>query len=449
MVQKYDSRLLKIEALYGNSEFRALPIKERWAIRFSDGILITPEKLVETTAGKIEIKRNPEIYAEAEEWLKRHVEKGKAYKANNTESYAMTGQAVREWHEVNNIPLETKLIEKNLPARFYGGLIETEGFSQAPLKTVANLSFKTTPTIINPLSKALEGIGIVTTGRGGRIIVRAAAPEPAQTIIKEVLEEANLAPKIRVSYPAFRREATDLDPAFYAGIVQFYTMFAKSFLQPSHRETIDVYLGKGREEQDSYFAVLVAEAISKFNEASGAPLAGYIAATITSWVNDLPSHTLGDDLANFQRQRKQAVRELLEERGDNPGTRYSDEVLAEKMGLPLSEYLTHKEANENWVKTRTLEELVWKENGRERVTHNLDPAQDTERDPAISTALTLAILDAGINSKAPGLAEECLSALAAAEDGTPTLTELSNAPASYQLELATAFKKRINQIKQE
>ena len=226
-------------------------------------------------------------------------------------------------------------------------------------------------------------------------------------------------------------------------------MFAKSFLQPSHRETIDVYLGKGREEQDSYFAVLVAEAISKFNEASGAPLAGYIAATITSWVNDLPSHTLGDDLANFQRQRKQAVRELLEERGDNPGTRYSDEVLAEKMGLPLSEYLTHKEANENWVKTRTLEELVWKENGRERVTHNLDPAQDTERDPAISTALTLAILDAGINSKAPGLAEECLNALAAAEDGTPTLTELSNAPASYQLELATAFKKRINQIKQE
>ena len=89
MVQKYDSRLLKIEALYSNSEFRALPIKERWAIRFSDGILITPEKLVETTAGKIEIKRNPEIYAEAEEWLKRHVEKGKAYKANNTEGVSL------------------------------------------------------------------------------------------------------------------------------------------------------------------------------------------------------------------------------------------------------------------------------------------------------------------------------------------------------------------------
>ena len=65
MVQKYDSRLRKIEAFYSPKEFRALGYRERWEVRVSDGIWITPEKLVETTMSKREVRANPGVVEEA------------------------------------------------------------------------------------------------------------------------------------------------------------------------------------------------------------------------------------------------------------------------------------------------------------------------------------------------------------------------------------------------
>ena len=74
MVEKYNHCLVNLKPYYTNAQFYAFPLQERWAIRVSDGIWITPEKLIETTLTKKELKANPSILGEATSWLETLVE---------------------------------------------------------------------------------------------------------------------------------------------------------------------------------------------------------------------------------------------------------------------------------------------------------------------------------------------------------------------------------------
>lgn len=452
MIPKYSSRLLNLKPHYSNEEFKKLPIRERWEIRISDGILINAEKLVETTLSKREIKANPEIMREATEWLEGLVELGLAKKAPTGTSYYLTSAAVESWHEAKGLRLGIKLIDKNLPARVYSGvdvstgapfkLTETEGFLLAPRRPVVNLSIKESSDLKPVLQEALLGVGVVMTGQDGRLVVRAAAPEPALSIMRETAQRWGSGEPIRVSYPIMRRDRTDVPPEFYNGLIAFYTMFSRALVQASHKETVNVYLGKGSEEQDSFWASLVAEAFSKYNEAGGVPFAAYLASAIANWINDLPTHVLGQDLAGFQRNRKRAIRELLAEAEYPQGHRFSDRVLAGRMGIPVKEYQVHKTANENWIKVRTIEELGWKENGQERVTHHLDPSRGNDRDAEAATDMLLAILDTGISLLDGETADICLDALAKGDVSGADFASLEDIPDSFKVGLWDSYKAR-------
>lgn len=452
MIPKYSSRLLNLKPHYSNEEFKKLPIRERWEIRVSDGILINAEKLVETTLGKREIKANPSIMQEATDWLDGLVEAGLAKKAPTGTSYYLTSAAVESWHEAKGLRLGIKLIDKNLPARIYSGidvssgapfkLTETEGFLLAPRRPVANISIKESSDLKPVLQEALLGVGVVMTGQDGRLVVRAATPEPAHSIMRDVVRRWGSDEPIRVSYPIMRRDRTDVPPEFYNGLIAFYTMFSRALVQASHKETVNVYLGKGAEEQDSFWASLVAEAFSKYNEAGGVPFAAYLASAIANWINDLPTHILGQDLAGFQCKRKRAIRELRTEAEYPAGHRFSDEELASKMGIPLREYQGHKTANENWVKVRTIEELGWKENGQERVTYHLDPSRGNDRDAEAATDMLLAILDTGISLQDGETADVCLDALAKGDAIEADFTALGDIPDSFKAGLWDSYKAR-------
>lgn len=446
MVEKYNHCLVNLKPYYTNAQFYAFPLQERWAIRVSDGIWITPEKLIETTLTKKELKANPSILGEATSWLETLVAEKKAYKSPNGSSYAMTGKAIEEWfaERQKNEPklrLGLKLIDKNLPTRLYGGLTETEGFQLAPLRPVANLTLKDANGVYKELQEALAGIGIVTTGRDGRIVVRAATPEPAYTIMKDIAEAHNAPEPVRVAYPVFRREGTDVPQEFYGGLIEFYGMFVQGLISPSHRETVNVLLGKNPEEQAAYYVGIAAEGYAKYNESGGVPYAAYLASSAPNWVNDLPTHILGAPLANFQRNRKRAIKELNQKHGNPQGHRYTDEELAQRMEIPLAEYLSHKESNENWVKMRTVEELTWKDNGQERITHHLDPAKSNVRDMEAATDMLLAILDTGIQLDDINTTEDCLSALVTS-GATADLIALRDIPNSYKKKLAENYRVR-------
>lgn len=454
MVEKYNNCLINLKPHYSNAQFYSFPIQERWEIRISDGIWINPQKLVETTLTKKELKANPEIVKEATDWLESLVAKKKAYKSPKGNSYALTGKAVQEWFSKRQekepkLRLGLKLIDKNLPTRLYGGITETEGFQLAPLRPVANLTLKDANNLYKPIQEALAGIGIVTTGRDGRIVVRAATPEPAYSIMKEIAENNNAPEPVRVAYPVFRRESTDVPQDFYSGLIEFYGMFVQGLISPSHRETVNVLLGKSPEEQAAYYVGIAAEGYSKYSESGGVPYAAYLASSAPNWVNDLPTHILGAPLANFQRNRKRAIKELNQKYGNPQGHRYTDEELAQQMNMPLAEYLSHKESNENWVKMRTVEELTWKDNGQERITHHLDPSKNHVRDMDAATDMLLAILDTGIDLNDVATTEECLLALTRNGGDTADLIELRDIPNSYKGKLVENYKERRKQTLEE
>lgn len=444
MVQKYDSRLRKIETFYSPKEFRALGYRERWEVRVSDGIWITPEKLVETTMSKREVRANPGVVEEALEWLRGLVDcvPPLARVSESGRSFALTGDAVRDWHRRRGFEVGVKLTEKNLPARFYGGLTEVEGFGLAPLRPVANLSVRVSVGLKEDFVRALLGVGTVFTGRDGRLVVRSGAPEPALGIMRGVLEARGVDASVRVSYPLYRREVCDVPVEFFEGTVTLWTTFVKSMLVPSLRETVNLLLGRGVEEQDSYYAGLVAEAFGKFSEAGGVPFGGYLAASLPNWVNDLPMHTIGAPLTKFQNNRKRAIRELLAEGDFEEGHWFGDEELAERMGLGVEEYRQLKDAHENWVKVRMSEEFNWRENGQERVSYHLDPAVGSRRDLGVAADLLLALLEAGVETGDVASCELCLEALAVAEDTSQKFLELRGVPERFKVVLMRKFSER-------
>ena len=59
MIEKYNPQLIPLKPLYNDKTFYQFDIKKRWEIRISDGIWITPEKLIKTTMTKEELKTNP------------------------------------------------------------------------------------------------------------------------------------------------------------------------------------------------------------------------------------------------------------------------------------------------------------------------------------------------------------------------------------------------------
>ena len=207
-----------------------------------------------------------------------------------------------------------------------------------------------------------------------------------------------------------------------------------------------VLLGKDPDEQAAFYVTLAAEGFSKFDESGGVPYGAYLASATPNWINDLPTHTLGAPLATFQRNRKRAIKELHQETGNLPGHRYSDEELANKMGLPIEEYRRFKDSNENWVKMRTIEELTWKDNNQERISHHLDPARNNARDTEEATDLLLAILDTGITLRNTETTEQCLEALAEVTGTTTTaLLTLRDSPETYKAELYKNYQKRRQQ----
>lgn len=444
MVQKYDSRLRKMEAFYSPKEFRALGYRERWEVRVSDGIWITPEKLVETTMSKREVRANPGVFEEAEVWLRGLVDcvPPLARVSESGRSFALTGDAVRDWHRRRGFEVGVKLTDKNLPARFYGGLTEVEGFGLAPLRPVANLSVRVSVGLKEDFVRALLGVGTVFIGRDGRLVVRSGAPEPALGIMRGVLEARGVDASVRVSYPLYRREVCDVPVEFFEGTVTLWTTFVKSMLVPSLRETVNLLLGRGVEEQDSYYAGLVAEAFGKFSEAGGVPFGGYLASSLPNWVNDLPRQTIGSPLANFQANRKRAIRELQVEGGFGEGHWFGDGELAERMGLGVEEYRQLKDAHENWKKVRMSEELSWRENGQERVSYHLDPAAGSRRDLGVAADLLLALLEAGVETGDVESCELCLGALAVAEDASQKFLELRGVPERFKVVLMGKFSER-------
>ena len=80
MIEKYNPQLIPLKPLYNDKTFYQFDIKKRWEIRISDGIWITPEKLIKTTMTKDELKANPNALEDAETWLETLVANKQARK---------------------------------------------------------------------------------------------------------------------------------------------------------------------------------------------------------------------------------------------------------------------------------------------------------------------------------------------------------------------------------
>ena len=91
---------------------------------------------------------------------------------------------------------------------------------------------------------------------------------------------------------------------------------------------------------------------------------------------------------------------------------------------------------------RTIEELGWKENGQERVTHHLDPSRGNDRDAEAATDMLLAILDTGISLLDGETADICLDALAKGDVSGADFASLEDIPDSFKVGLWDSYKAR-------
>lgn len=266
--------------------------------------------------------------------VNKHVERGDFLKGTGN-SYRMTRDALEMWRE------ERGLI--HLPAnnpqspRYFGGILEDDGWLDAPLRSVDIVHFHSLGRASQEIYEVvgLEGMCVMDTDGMMRIFsvegtrvynkVKEWATTPGVTITG-----------VRIDKNAQRRELCDLDPNYLAELCNFYGSFAHTLLRSS-MTSVRKHISDPDDIQQQIYLWIIA-AIQRYDADLCIPFAAYLHSSMSRWVHDLNRKSYGRAVADSELQISRAMKafEMREHR------RPSLHELAQEMGEDV-EKVRHKQ----------------------------------------------------------------------------------------------------------
>lgn len=379
-----------IDALYTRKTYREQPEDFRIGAVVSDGMWYTIPKWRQIA------KVSEETLTD---WINQNLATGMLVQSPcGAHSYRFPKDSVEKWYADNVMPFDQmgdrQLLEFTLPARIWSGMTEVEGFDDAPRREVGVLTFSSSNAVANEVMEKLRGIARVREVAPGKYKCYCLDAPYVKAIIEEVFanHDAKDISKITPRSVSKRREIVDLDPEFARNLVTFYKNFGKILVR-NYQETISIFLPEP-EDQEGQVIMWVLEAIEKFNDDKPVPFPGYLYVVLNRWPYGLPNEHLGDQLADFQRQRAKALKALKKE---SDREEYSSRELSDQMGIPHSQFIALESNHKVWLSSRKAKTLTWAENNEERGGQDLVTGLNPTSSPSdveMSHKLSLAAIRA-------------------------------------------------------
>lgn len=232
-------------------------------------------------------------------------------------SYRLPDKYVRQWRNKRGLSLETR--DSRSP-RYFGGVLEDEGWAKAPLKPCNLLHFRAESHVDAATIAALltdtdakvsqdeDGLLRITTLRGTevyRLLKEAGKNDPSLKITG-----------VRLNINAKRRNLDELPPRFIDDLCSFYGSFAKILLRRS-MSSITKHIADPEDQQQQIY-LWILDAVARYDEKTCIPFAAYLSTVLQKWVHNLNRKAHGRSAADNELKHSRAVTAFEASNGRKP-----------------------------------------------------------------------------------------------------------------------------------
>jgi DNA-directed RNA polymerase specialized sigma subunit len=235
--------------------------------------------------------------------------------SGSNDSFRMTRNALESWREERNLSMSNA---KDMKApRFFGGILEDDGWEKAPLRSIDVVHFHATGDAIQQVQKVIGLHGMTSYDFDGLVRVFSLDGTKAYEILKEWSKEEGVdISGIRIDHNVKRRELCDLPSQYLSDMCKFYGNFSHALLRRSMSSVRKHIIEQDDIQQQIYLWVM--DAIQRYDAETSIPFAAYLSTSLNRWVHDLNRKSFGRAVADNELRIARAVNAFQEDHKRKP-----------------------------------------------------------------------------------------------------------------------------------
>mgnify|MGYP000146690561 CR=1 FL=1 len=231
------------------------------------------------------------------------------------ESFRMLNPILEDWRLQSNSEI---IKSKNKQPRYFGGMLEDDGWLLAPLEECDMVHFRMEEMLTSNEIKILiqDDMPHVVIDHATQLI---RIFVPVEYPIKEKLLElkANNVSlgiySVRLEKNLRRRQLNNLPDQYISGLCEYYGKFAKVLLRP-YMSSITKHIKEYDDIQQQVY-LWVIEAVQRYDAETSIPFAAYLASSLKKWVFNLARESYGRSIADIELKHARTATEFRNENG--------------------------------------------------------------------------------------------------------------------------------------
>lgn len=234
-------------------------------------------------------------------------------------SYRFVSSELEMWRTLSPT---LDLTSQQMTPRYFGGILEDDGWKTAALKECHLVHFKASFNLTKAKLSELtnEPSSRININEDGLFKIYSATRKETYDRVKEMKDEYpeyNIS-GIRLEADLRRRHLEELPPRYLSDMCKHYGQFAKVLLR-AQISSIKKHLPEDDDAQQQIY-LWVMEAIKRYDDATCIPFAAYLGTSIRKWVYDLNRKAYGRSIADKELRHSRAVNEFRSKEERNPTT---------------------------------------------------------------------------------------------------------------------------------
>lgn len=237
--------------------------------------------------------------------------------AGVNDSFRFQATQLKNWRVTSETLDRTN---KQYEPRWFGGILEDDGWVLAELKTYDLIHFRADSDIgkkeIMELTK--ESSGSVQIDEDGLFRVFSTPNSSTYNIIKatKLTHPDWKISGVRLEKSLKRRDLEDLPPRYVSDLCEYYGVFAKVLLR-SHMSSITKHLPEPDDIQQQIY-MWVIDAIQRYDATTSIPFGAYLGTALKKWVFNLNRKAFGRSVADAELKHSRAIAEFKLNNGREP-----------------------------------------------------------------------------------------------------------------------------------
>lgn len=234
--------------------------------------------------------------------------------ANN--SYRFLLPYLEEWRTFRNLTSHYSK-DTNAP-RYFGGILEDDGWLLAPLRSHDLVHFRAAGDITQErVQRAIGLYGVANQDSDGLIRISTAYGTEISKFIKEWGEEEGVdISGARLDVGVRRRELAELPRDYVEDFCKFYVSFSRNFLK-TQMTSVKKHIADPDDIQQQIYLWII-HAIQRYDASTSIPFAAYLHSSLKRWVHDLNRKSYGRAAADNELKYARAISAFTSQHGRQP-----------------------------------------------------------------------------------------------------------------------------------